>query len=144
MSEKSTSNESKRKKSSLGKKILIAFIAIEVAGLVTSLGVFIAAIVAGIDGFKLASIGGGIFGSVVGAGMLTIIVGGAINGFKQRKAMQIEPSGLRAADSPYPVKNYPDYIASSKKKVYYCSYCGYGTDTFVGECPECGGPLKER
>lgn len=145
MSKASTTKEPTEKKRKPLNKVLIFFIFLEVAGFLTAIGFFIAAMIAGFDGFDLASIGGSIFFAVVGSSMALMIIGAVVSFTKQRKTMQTGHSSTSSAkDIPYTVDNYPEYATSSKKKVYYCSYCGYGTDTQIGECPECGGPIKEK
>jgi len=130
------------------KKLLFAFIIIEVAGLLTAIGYFIAAMVAGIDGFDLASIGGSIFFAVVGSSMALMIIGTAISVIRHKRAPKYSSDAIAEEfgyeNQYYTIKNYPDDVKKKKKRVYYCSYCGYGTDSPIGECPKCGGPIKEE
>ena len=137
-----------RKKRKPLRKVVVALIIIEVAGLLTAIGFFIAAIIAGIDGFDLASIGGSIFFGVVGSTMALMILGFLISAIRQRRTPAYSSDAIAKEfgyeSQHYTTKNYPDYVKPTKKEVYYCSYCGYGSDSPIGECPECGGPIKER
>ncbi len=133
----------KRKRTPL-KRILIFFIFLEISGLLTAIGFFIAAVVAGIDGFDLASTGGSIFMGVVGSSMVLMIISAIVFNRRNRNAYSSDRIAKEFGyENTYTTKNYPDEVKPSKKQVYYCSYCGYGTDTLVGECPKCGGPIKE-
>ncbi len=144
MNQDMSKNEPSKKKKKPLNKLVLVIVSLEIAGFLTAIGFFIAAIVSGIEGFDLASIGGSIFFGVVGSTMAFMMIGMVISVTKSRKqASSGYSSTISAADSPYTTKNYPE-DAGSKKKVYYCSYCGYGTETLVGECPECGGPIKEK
>ena len=133
----------KRKRTPL-KRILIFFIFLEVAGFLTAIGFFIAAMIAGIDGFDLASIGGSIFFGVTGSSMALMIISVVISNIRRKNAYSSDRIAREFGyENNYTTKNYPDEVKPSKKQVYYCSYCGYGADSLIGECPKCGGPIKE-
>ena len=140
----STLNKTPKKKRTIRKKIILAIIFLEVAGFLTGIGFFIAATIAGVHGFNLSSIGGSIFFAVTGSTMAFVIIGAIIPAIiKQRKFMQTNfSSTTNPIIIPYTTENYPVDSKPYKKKVYYCAYCGYGTDKRVGECPKCGGPIK--
>ena len=149
---KISSKEGAKKKRKPLKKLVIVLILLEVAAFLTAIGFFIAAM--SIDdfdrSFDLSSIGGSIFFGVVGTTMAFMILGPLISFLRHKRNMSIGYSSDKIAEEfgyenkHYTTKNYPSDVKPSKKQVYYCSYCGYGTDSLVGDCPKCGGPIKEK
>lgn len=134
-------------KKTLTKRILVFFIFVEIVGFLTAISFFIAAVVKGSGGFYLASIGGSIMFAVVGSSLVLMIIGAIITGIERRRSPY--SSEAIADEFGYQVKydglqNSVSNKTVNKKQVYYCSYCGYGTDSLIGECPECGGPIKEK
>ena len=119
----------KKKKRSILKRILIFFIILEIAGFLTAVGFFIAAIVAGIDGFDLASTGGAIFFAVIGSSMALMFISVIVSSMRRRSASSSDSitNKFRYENKYYTTENYPADVQEKKKKVYYCSYCGHGT-----------------
>ena len=132
-----------KKRKSILKRIMIVFICLELAGFLTAIGFYIAAMIAGINGYELASIGGSIIYTVAGSTMGLMIIGGVIAVFKGKIRMQPSSSPNINLSKGINITGNTSSYASPKKQVYNCKYCGYGTDTQIGKCPQCGGPIKE-
>ncbi|MHA1397113.1 MAG: hypothetical protein ACTSSF_05340 [Candidatus Heimdallarchaeaceae archaeon] len=134
---KEENNEQPKKKSIL-KKLALFFVFLEVSVFITSIAMFISAIV--ISDFdkswRLASIAGGLFMGSVGSSMALFIVFAVISAIKGRS--QFTP--IRQKDVlrvPYTTGK------SSSTKTFLCEYCGYKVTSKDKTCPRCGGPITE-
>lgn len=93
-------------------------------------------------GFSLASIGGIVFGSMVGSIFVIIIGGVIVSAVKGKRGTDITspylPDGsLAPYDDEYVVDS-----SSKTRKTYHCRYCGFKADKRASECPKCGGPIE--
>ena len=139
-----------RRKSSEGRRprplrtLLIIIFVLEAIGLFTVFGLFASASMAG----KLVDVDSALpyIGSLLGIAVLimtTIAVSATVAARRRRSSHSSDSIAEEFGyQSQYHVnRDYPADDQPKKKEVYKCSYCGYGTDTLVGECPECGGPI---
>ncbi len=135
------------KKKRFKNKWSLAIVVLEASLFFSSIAIFFSAVIVTKNnfdlGFRLAGIGGAVFGSMVGSIFVIIITGAIISAVKGRRGVDSSVTSLTdVARVPYTTSSYSGR-ASKKTQPYYCVYCGFKATRSDSKCPECGGPVKE-